>query len=331
MIDVILYSREDCHLCAQAALDLESLQQEIPHRLTVIDVDTDPKLQKQYGFNVPVVLVGPYHLKAPITRQDLVITLRAALQREEQILQVTEAIESKKHLVSATWTRADRFSEWIAKHYLAIFNIIISLYLGTAFLAPVLMKTGASIPASWIYRVYGAMCHELAFRSWFLFGEQAVYPRSTAGVDHLHSYSEAIGLDENDLWGAREFTGNVNVGYKVALCQRDVAIYAGLLVFGLIFSVARRRIKSLHWAFWIILGIVPIGIDGLSQLVSQLHLITGIAFRESTPLLRTLTGALFGVTTAWFGYPLVEETMQDTLKYLKGKQARLHSTNPNTT
>jgi hypothetical protein len=38
-------------------------------------------------------------------------------------------------------------------------------------------------------------------------------------------------------------------------------------------------------------------------------------------LLRTLTGALFGITTAWYGFPLIEETMLDSRKALKKKFA----------
>jgi len=325
MIEVILYSREDCHLCEQAKAELDALQAEISHHLTVVDVDSDPKLQKKYGVNVPVVSAGPYHVSAPITRQDLIITLRAAEQRERQITLVDESIENKKQLVPVTWTSSDKFSDWIAKHYLAVFNIILGLYLGMAFMAPVLMKIGATAPASLIYRAYGLMCHELAFRSWFLFGEQSAYPRSTANVEGLINYAQATGLDENDIWAARQFVGNETIGYKVSLCQRDVAIYAGLLLFGLIFAVTRRRIRSLHWVAWLILGIVPIGLDGVSQLISQFPIIKLIAFRESTPFLRTLTGGLFGLMSAWFGYPLVEESMRDTRLYLESKLKRLRS------
>ena len=185
------------------------------------------------------------------------------------------------------------------------------------------MKAGAVLPASWIYRVYGAMCHELAFRSWFLFGEQLSYPREAAGVNVALSYTEATGLDESDLWAARDFVGNEIIGFKVALCQRDVAIYAGILVFGLIFSIVKRRIKPLHWVWWIMVGMVPIGLDGISQLITQLPFFAEFPLRESTPFLRTLTGSLFGITTAWFGYPLVEETMRDTRKYLASKRERI--------
>jgi uncharacterized membrane protein len=109
-----------------------------------------------------------------------------------------------------------------------------------AFLAPVLMKAGFTVPASWIYRVYGMMCHQLSFRSFFLFGEQFVYPRSTVEFSGL-SYGQATGLAEDDLWGARSFVGDAQVGYKVALCERDVAIYLGFIIFGLLFAVILRN------------------------------------------------------------------------------------------
>jgi hypothetical protein len=63
---------------------------------------------------------------------------------------------------------------------------------------------------------------------------------------------------------------------------------------------------------------VPIGLDGVSQIVSQLPWDI-IPVRESTPLLRTITGGLFGFATAWFGYPIVEETMADTRKIMTVK------------
>jgi hypothetical protein len=47
-----------------------------------------------------------------------------------------------------------------------------------------------------------------------------------------------------------------------------------------------------------------------------------IPYRESTPLLRTITGFLFGFLTAWFGYPYVEESMSENRKYLESKLDR---------
>jgi uncharacterized membrane protein len=149
--------------------------------------------------------------------------------------------------------------------------------------------------------------------------------RQAAVFDGLLSYGQATGLDESDQWAARQFVGNPVVGYKVALCQRDVAIYGGILLFGLVFTLTGRRLKSLPWYWWVVIGILPIALDGLSQLLSQPPL-GFFPYRESTLFLRTLTGLVFGFTTAWFGYPLVEETMADMRRYLEGKRRRAINT-----
>ncbi|OGO72911.1 MAG: hypothetical protein A2Z49_10675 [Chloroflexi bacterium RBG_19FT_COMBO_56_12] len=327
MITVTLFSRDDCHLCEEALANLEALQTQIPHRLDVVNVDGNRDLQRAYGLDVPVVEAGPYRLKAPFTKQELEVTLRAAAERAKDIESIKQSSDQAKAQSGWTISGADRFSYWLSNHYLLLINGLVVIYLGLPVLAPVFMVAGFTTPAAIIYRVYGAVCHQLAYRSWFLFGEQPAYPRVEAKVEGLIPYGQAIGLDENDQWGARRFIGNPLVGYKVGLCQRDVAIYGGILSFGLIFSLTGRRIKSLPWYIWIVIGIFPIGIDGLSQLLSQPPLnsvppFSLFSFRESTPLLRTLTGSLFGATTAWFGFPLVEETMAETRKFMAEKFSR---------
>ena len=183
------------------------------------------------------------------------------------------------------------------------------------------MSAGYPKPANVIYRFYGLVCHQLAFRSWFIFGDQPVYPREAAGVDNLLPYGIATGMSEEDELSARQFVGNQTVGYKVALCERDVAIYGGILLFGLIFSLTGKKIKPLPWYLWLLVGIFPIAIDGFSQLLSQPPL-NMFPYRESTPFLRSITGFLFGFTTAWFGYPIVEESMLDVRRYYGQKIAR---------
>lgn len=77
MIEVTLYSRNDCHLCDLAQTYLEELQTIVPHHTTIIDIDSDIKLRNLYGFNVPVILIGPYKLSAPIEKKDIEISLLA--------------------------------------------------------------------------------------------------------------------------------------------------------------------------------------------------------------------------------------------------------------
>lgn len=325
MLNVILYSREDCHLCAQAEGDLRALQKDHPHNLVVIDVDRDPDLRRAYGFEVPVVEIGPYTLKAPFDRQELAMTLGAASDRRQQ-LELYGGEPYQRNLDNARrWSRSDGLSYWFARHYLLLFAVILILYAGTPALAPVLMKLGAAGPANLIYRGYGIVCHQLAYRSFFVFGEQYAYPRSAAGVQELKTWGEVSGIGEEQVQSlivARQFVGDEQLGYKIALCERDIAIYSSILAFLFLFWVTGRRLKSLHWLIWIILGLVPIGIDGLSQLLSQAPF-NFLPVRESTPILRVITGTLFGFMTAWFGIPLVEETMADARRILAAKWIRL--------
>jgi uncharacterized membrane protein len=108
----------------------------------------------------------------------------------------------------------------------------------------------------------------------------------------------------------------------MALCERDMAIWGSILLFGLVYALSGRRLPPLPWYLWLLIGIIPIGVDGLSQLISQppLGLYT---FRESTAFLRVLTGGLFGFTTAWFGYPMTEQAMAETRRIMATKLLRL--------
>jgi uncharacterized membrane protein len=326
MIYVTLYSRQDCHLCDQAKADLDSLQEQYPHQLVEIDIDSSSDLRRAYGFEVPVVEIGPYRLKAPFDRQELQMTLGAASDRNQHLEAIRGPANAAAYQPSQTWTKADGVTYWFSKHYLAIFNLFVLIYVGLPFLAPIFMKAGADAPARLIYRSYSLVCHQLAYRSFFLFGEQPVYPRAAAGVSGILSFQQATGINEGstgqDLLDARGFIGNPQIGYKVAFCERDVAIYAGILLFGILYALTGRRLPPLPWYLWILIGIVPIGLDGFSQLLSQPPF-SFFPFRESSPYLRTLTGALFGITTAWFGYPLVQATMNDTLRIMAEKKIRI--------
>jgi uncharacterized membrane protein len=302
MIRVSLFTRQECELCEEIKDELKDLQAEYPHELIEVDIDSDPILQQHYAESVPVLKIGAYTLEAPIDRTQLRVTLGAALDGWQQ-----KSDGSEDQRLQAV--NLHKILLYLSKHWLAILNFVVFLYVGIPFAAPILMEAGATRPARWIYTLYSPLCHQLAYRSWFLFGEQAAYPLESANTD-LASYGEVTGLDEYDQWEARAFLGNDQVGYKVGLCQRDVAIYGGILLSGLLFSVLRKRIKPLPILLWIVIGILPIAIDGGSQFLAAIP-IDFLPVRESTPLLRTITGLLFGIANAWLAYPYLEETMQE--------------------
>lgn len=324
MITVTLYSRKDCPLCDEAREQLASLQTEISHRFVEIFVDDNPDLFREYGERVPVVEAGPYRKFAPFTRQELAVTLGAARDRQNSLERIGSARYKDQVRRGQVIDGGDKLTWWISRNYLWVLNLIIFLYVGLPFLAPVLMKAGIPQPAKAIYLVYSPLCHELGFRSFFLFGEQPYYPRESAGMEGVTSFEEATNINGNDLLAARNFVGNETLGYKVALCQRDVALYLGILIFSLIFAFTGRRLKPLPFWAWLVFGILPVALDGFSQLFSQVG-IPGfeilLPYRESTPLLRTFTGFLFGFMTAWFGIPYIEESMRESRAQLVKKFA----------
>lgn len=248
----------------------------------------------------------------------------------------------------------DRMVYWISRHWLGLFNGVIFLYVALPILAPVLMNAGVERPARVIYRVYSPLCHQMAQRSFFLFGEQSVYPREIAGTDliPIEAYTATIpefsNVDDGD-WpaffvAARRFVGNEQMGFKMALCERDIGIYGFVLIGGLVYAMLRNRIRirPLPFILFVVIGIGPIAIDGFSQLFSYwvtpagggqasgfLGWVQGfLQMRESTPTIRALTGGLFGFTLAWLAYPQVEIGMRGTERQLAEKLRRIDDPSP---
>lgn len=328
MITVTVYRSKDCAACDDVLALLESLQSKVEHQVAVVDVDQHSDLKKLLGNTFPVVEVGPYRLSHPISQQVLEVTLYAARDRQTQMQALEGSGQAKAPHVKRL-SLADYLSYWLSHHYLALFNTFLLLYVGLPFLAPLALRVGLNSVARAIYTVYSPLCHQLAFRSWFLFGTQPFYPREIAHFQGYAPYETVTGLSSLDLATARSLSGAEEIGYgegalgyKVALCQRDVAIYGSMLLFGIVYGLTGRRLKPLPWYLWVILGLLPIGIDGISQLPGLIPALSQWTIvRESNPILRTLTGALFGWTTMWYLYPIIEENMRETRAIISGKMS----------
>lgn len=69
MHDVVVYSRQGCHLCDVVKETLRKLQDKADYRWREVDVDADRELQQKFNDEVPVVLINgrkafKYHMSA---------------------------------------------------------------------------------------------------------------------------------------------------------------------------------------------------------------------------------------------------------------------------
>ncbi len=207
--------------------------------------------------------------------------------------------------------KPDKLTQFFNRFYLLIFALVFLVFVGLSFLAPVLMHWNMQTPAKLIYSFFFLFCHQLPYRSFFLFGSQAYYPLAEAGINGMLSFEEAVHTYQMRFTEAKAFVGNAEMGYKTALCQRDIAIYLAIALFCILFMLTNYRLPRLHWSLWIILGLIPMALDGFSQLFSSLFpaLFTS---RESTPALRVLTGGMFGFMTAWFLFPWLHQKIKES-------------------
>ena len=193
----------------------------------------------------------------------------------------------------------DRWIYLFAKRWLFVFNVGMGLYVLLPVLAPVLLAGGAPGIGKMLYTVYRPACHQLPERSVFMFGPRALY-----SLEELHDaglVAEGAGPVER-----QRFLGTPGIGFKVALCQRDLAMYGSMFVAGLGYGLwrllfPRRPLRPLKlWIFGLLL--LPMALDGGTQL---------LMLRESNLVLRLITGTLTGVACVWLLYPYLEEAFDD--------------------
>ena len=114
MVSVTLYTRANCKLCEEAEAQLNELQKIIPHKLTVIDIDSEPSFRTAYALEIPVVEAGPFKIKAPFTRQQLQMTLGAAADRRSQLERINDKAFQMNTAGSQAISGSDRFSYWLS-------------------------------------------------------------------------------------------------------------------------------------------------------------------------------------------------------------------------
>lgn len=242
----------------------------------------------------------------------------------------------------------------LARSWLRVALVVIGIYTALPFVTPALMKLGIEGPARVLYSLYSPFCHQFAFRSLFLFGDQPAYPRALTGTSQtpfeVYAASDPTFVERYQYWyryyteeepgpvtvetlqdftpwlqfAARDFVGNPQMGYKMTLCARDIAIYSGIFLGGLIYSrpQVRRRLRPVPLWLYALLGLGPIGIDGFSQLLSYPPFNLWPP-RETLPIFRLVTGFIFGLMNVWLAFPYLEASFRETRDQLELKLAQV--------
>ena len=218
----------------------------------------------------------------------------------------------------------------LSRRWLAYANLFWGILTGVPWLAPVLMKAGATGLARGVYAFYSTLCHQLANRSFFLFGSKLMY-----------AYADLLpyAADANTHLGLRAFIGAPELGYKIAWSDRMVSLYGGFLLGGVLFAVLRRWLRSPRWAL-LLLMVAPMVLDGTTHMVSDwsgvgqgfryhnawLAYLTGNAFPESfyvgnelgsfNSSMRLVTGLLAGLSVTWMLYPPLDDAFREIRRTL---------------
>src|SRR5712692_228096 len=127
---------------------------------------------------------------------------------------------------------------WFLDHWVVVFTLSFGIFVLVPFLAPVFMHIGWTMPASAIYTAYSTQCHQMAQRSFFLFGPQPMYNVSQLPIPMTNNGAA-------DMLALRAFIGNADLGWKVAWSDRMVYMHTSLWFAGAVFGSLRHRRRIL--------------------------------------------------------------------------------------
>jgi uncharacterized membrane protein len=178
-----------------------------------------------------------------------------------------------------------------------LFLTIIWLYLGVAFLAPLAFHLGYNNVGVGINNFYENFCHQRVERSLYLFGEKPFY--TVEELKELSAIPQTTTSNQFPEYYGHDLYGNSEIGYKVAICIRDIAMYGSLAIVSTFLYLLSKKKKINIGNTLIILLLLPMILDGLFQVFSENFL------TETIPLWyinsigkRVITGGLFGTGLA---------------------------------
>jgi uncharacterized membrane protein len=161
-----------------------------------------------------------------------------------------------------------------------VYMLAMALFTLPIFITPFLAAAG-NPAAGALYSFYSFTCHQQVSRSICYFPGSGIGDCSDVAA-HYRAYE----VEKGGL-----------AGYPFPVCARDVGIYfAALLSGALLLFLKKTDVNIVPNPLWFIIALIPIGLDGGTQL---------IGLRESTNLLRLLTGGIAGFAFSFYVVPLL--------------------------
>src|SRR3989338_3829457 len=198
----------------------------------------------------------------------------------------------------------DKFQKW----YYVYLAIMLLLNL-TIILTPIFAHLNLYNEASFFYNFYVPTCHQWIYRSMCVFDNYSIGDCIEQGEENNSNIfteytNDGIGYNCTFYYSrnqiarmrAEKVERDGSVGYKFPNDARNMGIWLSMLIGGI--YVLRRDPKVFPAGIWFILAIVPLGIDGITQMLE---------LRESTNLIRFSTGLIAGLGMAFYIYPIIHD------------------------
>ncbi|MCA9881414.1 MAG: DUF2085 domain-containing protein [Anaerolineae bacterium] len=179
--------------------------------------------------------------------------------------------------------RVVRYTHWILQNWVGVFLIGFGLFNLLPFIAPIMAKLGIQLFADLIYTLYAPLCHQMAQRSFFLFGSQIMYSPEQLPITLTDNLTTT-------MLTLKYFQGNDAIGWKVAWSDRMVYMYGATWLFALLYAGTARQHKWKRlpvWAF--ILLMLPMALDGTTHMLSDFNGGLFAGFRYSNTWLAEFT------------------------------------------
>ena len=146
------------------------------------------------------------------------------------------------------------------------------------------------------YKALRIACHQKLSRSFCIFSDGS----DSWIADCTEQKGEYTAGDQDEIRVERDGA----VGYKIAVCSRDLGLYAAMLVAGLIYPLVKKlEDREVYPGIYLVIALIPIGLDGGIQFFSDLGILPFVY--ESTNLIRLVTGAIAGFAATFFAIPII--------------------------